>query len=196
MLLAALLSSCGEAPPEGQYITEAPSDAQVPQNAPAPSSAPIDVSVAGLAMQPASDWRFVEPSSGMRKAQFEAGPPGNPAEIVVFHFGPGQGGTVEDNLLRWARLVLDDSGEPTLPEITEFDSNGLRVTLAAYTGTYLAGPPGGARTEIPGWTLLAAVIEDGPEGSVFPRLVGPSDVVADQRDAFEQFLRSAAPARP
>lgn len=190
------LAACGETPPEGQYITEAPAETSAPSDSGGASAPSVVSAIAGLKMRPEESWRRVSPASSMRKAQFEVGPADQPAEVVVFHFGPGQGGSVENNLLRWARLVLDDAGEPTLPEIAEFEVNGLRVTLAAYTGTYLAGPPGGEQVAMPDWTLLAAVIEGGPEGAVFPRLVGPTELVASQRDAFERFLRSAAPARP
>src|SRR5690606_26764099 len=108
-----------------------------------------------------------------------------------FHFGSGQGGTVEDNLLRWARMVLNEQGEPTMPTISEFDVNGLEITLAEFTGTYLSGMPGGEQTPRANWTLLAAVIENGPSGTIFPRLVGPSQTVLAHREAFVQFLQSA-----
>lgn len=145
---------------------------------------------AGVVMTPDAGWSRVETSSPMRAAQFDAAG----AEIVVFTFGPGQGGTVDDNLARWARLVLDGSGAPTMPEIDHFDIGDLHITVATYKGTYLAGTPGAEPTPQPGSTLVAAIIEGAPGGSVFPRLVGPSDLVNAQRAAFDAFLRSVAPA--
>ncbi len=195
--LCAVLVACGESPPEGKYVTDNPPETAAPAEA-APVAAPetSDATFAGLTWHPDADWRRVTPDSSMRLAQFEVGPRERGAEVVVFHFGPGQGGSVEDNLLRWARLVLDEKGEPTLPEITEFDSHGLHITSAVFHGTYLAGPPGGEKTEMKDWTLYAAIVEGGPEGSVFPRMVGPNEIVIAEHDAFERFLRSAAPAKP
>ena len=51
-------------------------------------------------------WRSGQPSSPMRKAELRVpGPEGTGAAgeaiITVFHFGPGQGGTVQQNIDRW-----------------------------------------------------------------------------------------------
>lgn len=205
------ISGCSDTTPESRYIEEdgtartsvSPSRADLP---PAPAAAPAadattaqpsggTISFAGVTMKPDPSWRALAPSSAMRRAEFTAGDEAAPAEIVVFHFGSGQGGTVEQNLIRWARLVRDPQDEPTIPTLSEFEAGSLRITLASFTGTYLSGPPGGEQIPRPGYTLLAAVIEGAPEGSIFPRLVGPSATVAAERSRFESFLRSVALTR-
>ncbi len=200
-----ITAGCSESPPEPKYLGATGGDpaetrpTRTPTDRPTPiergdqpssdSSEPGVVRVAGISLTPVAEWSRVETSSPMRAAQFDAAG----AEIVVFTFGPGQGGTVDDNLARWARLVLDDAGAPTMPEIDHFDIGDLHITVATYKGMYLAGTPGAEPTPQPGSTLVAAIIEGASGGSVFPRLVGPSAAVDAQRAAFDAFLRSVAP---
>ncbi len=194
-----LVGACGESPPESQYIDEAPgSEAPGAETPAASTSEPATDSrvIAGVNFIIDPSWNEAQPASSMRAAQFSVGEGDQAAEIVVFHFGPGQGGSVDDNLVRWARLVLDENDQPTIPEVVEFEQNGLKTTVATFEGDYLAGPPGGQKSRMTDWTLIAAVIERGPQGSLFPRLVGPSDAVNAARPAFEAFVRSAQPTTP
>jgi len=211
---AGSLAACEQQPPETQYVEEgAPDDA--PTAAPsaaesAPSrdeaaarasaqdgaEAPRTIAVAGVLLTPPVGWEPVEPESRMRKAQFAApaAEGDQAAQVVVFHFGAGQGGSVEANLARWARQVLDESGEPVIPEITQEEGEILRTTVAVYQGEYQSGMPGQPREPRPGWMLLGGIVEGGPEGPLFVRMTGPASAVEPQLDRFETFIRSARPA--
>ncbi len=177
------LGGCGESEDPAAEIRGLQ---ESPGGAPAPSGAPVVV--ASLAWDVPGAWESREPEGNVRKAQFAVG--GDAAEVVFFHFGPGQGGDVESNLARWARSVLDENGEAVVPEIEVIESGAIRTVTAEYAGTYMAGPPMGEKTAMEGWVLLGAVVEGGAEGSVFIRMTGPEAAVQGEMDAWRGMLSS------
>src|SRR5579872_5008458 len=70
------------------------------------------VEIDGLKSRAPADWAAVETNSPMRKAQLKVGD----AELTVFYFGKGQGGSVEQNLERWKKMFqpAEDSKVDTL----------------------------------------------------------------------------------
>lgn len=164
--------------------------------APTEPSSPSAPEAAGLTWAAPDGWVAVPTTpGGMRAAQYTAPAPAGSAlvsaEVVFFYFGAeGQGGDVSSNLARWSEQMLDDAGAPTAPSVAEFQQGDLHVTTAVYTGTYLSGMPGGERTPKRGWSLVAAIVEGGPQGSLFIRMTGPDPVVDAQREAFEVMLRT------
>jgi len=177
------LSGCGEAGEDpASEIREAQEN---PSAAAAPSGAPVVV--ASLAWDIPGSWDSRPTDGVMRKAEFGVG---EDATLVFFHFGPGQGGSAEDNLARWARVMLDENGEPVHPEIEVVEAGAFRTVTASYAGTYMSGRPGGDKTAQEGWALLGAVVEDGPEGSVFLRLTGPAPSVEGVRDEWRAMIES------
>lgn len=108
------------------------------------------------------------------------------AECAVFYFGPGQGGTIEDNLERW-------SGEfesSARPERSTRTVAGLQVSRLRVTGAYRSH--GGSMGEAPTATtphqaLLGAIVE-GPAGAVFFKLTGPAKTVEAAAAEFDQML--------
>lgn len=156
-------------------------------------------SVAGLRWRPPSEWVVVPTvPGGMRAAQYTAPAPEGSAlaaaEVIVFYFGPGdQGGDLPSNLQRWGTQVLDENGQPTQPSVVAFENGPLTITTALYEGTYQSGMPGGTRTPLRGWALLAAVVEGGPQGRLFIRMTGPAPVVDARREAFEVMIRTIEP---
>ena len=154
----------------------------------APAGAPVVV--ASLAWDVPEDWAYREPASEFRAAEFEVPTEEGEAELVIFHFGPGQGGDAEANLARWARVVLDEEGNPVEPEIEVLETGELRTVFAEYRGTYMAGPPMGDKTAMEDAALFGAVIEGGPRGRVFMRLTGPAAAVESVRGAWMGMLQS------
>jgi len=154
---------------------------------------------AGLGWEAPEGWIVVPTTpGGMRAAQYTAPAPSGkalaPAEVVFFYFGPdGQGGGLSANLERWSTQVLDESGAPVQPAVATFQNDPLDVTTALYTGAYMSGMPGQQRTPLQGWALLVAVVEWGPEGTLFIRMTGPEPTVDAQREAFEVMIRTIAP---
>jgi len=113
------------------------------------------------------------------------------AECGVFYFGKGQGGSVEENLSRWAKQF--DGGQPPRNETKTV--GGLRVHLTDVSGTYLAagGPMMQTQEKKPGYRLLGAIVET-PEGLVFFKLTGPAATVAAARADFDALVRSLTKA--
>jgi hypothetical protein len=215
ILAAGLLPWLGGCKPERSGTAQAPSEAAPGKaalepapvtQAPAPQSPPVSITatqgsgdidpnaatfaVAGMDFTRPSGWALASPGP-MRAAQLEH--PAMPSAAIVFtHFGERGAGAVADNLTRWARQVVDDRGQPTLPEVTEAntgaDGGGRKITFARYEGTYLAGTPGQAPTPMPGTLFLGAIIEGGPQGPVYMRAFGPSDAMSGQVEAIFTML--------
>ena len=137
----------------------------------------------------------VEKGSTMRVATYKV--PGAKAdaagECAVFFFGPGQGGTVDANVERWSRQF---EGSPKA-ETSVRQVNGLPVTMARISGTYLApgGPSMQSQGKRPGYRLLGAIVE-APEGLVFFKLTGPAATVTSAEKTFESLVASLARGTP
>jgi hypothetical protein len=126
----------------------------------------------------------------MRRAQYRVPGPGGDAELVVFYFGPGQGGDAMSNARRWAgQFRQPDGRDPTAAMKTrEADVGGLKVTTVEVRGTY-SGGMGGTVEEKAGHQLLGAIAA-GPDANWFFKLTGPEKTVTAQKAAFEGLIRS------
>lgn len=146
----------------------------------------------GLSLVLPAGWKQVPPSSQMRVAQAVIPGAGGPAELVVFHFGVGQGGDVESNLQRWIGQMEMPAG--ATPLRGNFQSNGLRITWIDVGGTLKPGQMGmGPREAQPNSRLLGAVIE-APGGPWFIKVTGPTATLEPQREAFVAMLHGAKAA--
>jgi hypothetical protein len=136
---------------------------------------------AGLRFAHPADWVRVPAPSDMRAAQFRVPKAANDAqdaEAVLFFFGKGQGGSVQDNLDRWYAQVTQPDGKASKDAgvVTIKTVKGLKVTALDLPGTYKPMPSvgrGGDATPQPGSRLLAAVVE-GEGGPWFFRVIGPT----------------------
>ena len=146
------------------------------------------VSFLDMTSEVPADWIASEPSSDMRLLQFTVPAAGEAgaAELVVYYFGPGQGGSLEANVARWTSQFSSDDG-PVEPVITPLTGK-VPATLVELTGSYArgvgVGPVGDA---LPNRTLLAGVVET-PRGNLYPQLYGPADVVAKHKADFVRFI--------
>ena len=139
-------------------------------------------------------WSSVTPSSPMRKAELRVpGPEGTGAAgeaiITVFHFGQGQGGTVQQNVDRWFSQF--DGDDETKGAATAKKTIGtVPVTFARARGTFQSGIPGQPTTPLEGQALLGAILEN-PNGDVYVKMTGPAPTVEKAEPAFVQMIRSA-----
>ena len=134
-------------------------------------------------------WDWVETSSPMRKAQLKVVDKKDEAEVIFFHFGPNNGGGTQANVDRW----LGQFKEPKDKINSKVDNatvNNRKVTYVQAEGTYLAGLPGGPKTEQPNAMLLGAILESG-EGNVFIRMTGPAALVKSSKQGFTQMVEGA-----
>jgi len=129
-------------------------------------------------------------SSRMRVAQYAFQ---GQAEMVVYFFGPGQGGSVEENVERWVNQFSQPDGSSSMEaaDIEQKQVNGLAVTTVDVSGNFTAGMgPGQAGA---GQRMLAAIAR-GPQGPVFFKMVGPAAQMQAAEPAFEQLVQSFEPA--
>lgn len=147
----------------------------------------------GLEANAPAAWTIVPPETAKRLAQFKITTPGQgmTAQVVVFYFGQGEGGTAEANIERWrGQFVVDPETSPIIPVIDRFQSNGMTVTTAELRGAYARGiGVGPVGTPKPDQILLAAIVES-PRGNLIVQLHGAATAVNAQREAFLAFVRS------
>jgi len=175
---------------------EMPPDAsgQAPQGAPAPMSSRSASTPAGQAQDGTikfaipANWQQQPPANNMRIAQATIPGAGGNGDLVVFYFGPGSGGSVEDNIQRWIDQMEPAPGSNPQPET--FEANGYRVTWIDVSGTLKPSNMGmGPATEQPNSRLYGAVVE-GPGGPWFFKATGPDATLAVERESFVEMLRS------
>lgn len=165
-----------------------PASAQATNSAPAPG--------ADLKFTAPAEWVAEKTTSSMRVAQYKlprAEGDQDDAQLVLYYFGAGQGGTVEANLDRWMGQMEQQDGRPSKEKAhTEsMTINGLKVTLLDVSGTYTAemAPGSSSHHNNAGYRLRAAVIET-PKGPYFAKLVGPEKTLAKWETEFKSFVGS------
>jgi hypothetical protein len=139
-------------------------------------------------------WRSVTPASPMRAAELYApGPPGTGAAgeaiVTVFHFGPGQGGSVQNNVDRWFSQFDGPSDEKNAATARETIGT-VPVTFVRARGTFQSGMPGQPTTPLAGQALLGAILES-PDGDVYVKMTGPFPTVEKAEEPFVQMIRAA-----
>jgi hypothetical protein len=137
-------------------------------------------------------WIEQEPSSSMRLAQFRV--PGAESEgdanLILYYFGQGQGGSAEANIARWKSQFSNPGGGAVEPGIETMQVNNMPVTVVELRGDYARsvgmGPTG---TAAPDQVLLASIVE-APRGNIYVQLHGPAVTVLSQRGSYMAFIRS------
>lgn len=159
------------------------------------SSSPASTSA--LKFDAAPSWQAQTPANTMRQAQYllpRVEGDSEDGELILFYFGEGQGGGVEDNLRRWREMVTTSDGKPVPDEAVVrevFEANGLKVTLLDVAGRYapMAMPGQAATPPRDQYRMVAAVVET-PRGNYFFRATGPFGTMAVHRSAIRQMLAS------
>ena len=141
-------------------------------------------------------WIEKQPSSSMRLAQFLI--PGEDnrgdAELVLYYFGHGQGGSAEANIARWQSQFTTGDGGVADPSVETMTVSGMPVTVVELRGDYARGVGmGPAASPEPDQILLATIVET-PRGNVYIQLYGPAQAVAAQRKAYLHFIRNLKPS--
>jgi len=136
-----------------------------------------------------ADWKWIEPTSLMRKAQLQiAGKDGGkPADVTFFFFGSGQGGGVQANVERWLGQF---ACMPDANKVEPQEFNGVKVTLVSAEGTMKPPPFGGQTEDQPDFALLGAILEQ-PDGGIFVKMTGPVALVKASREQFIAMVRAA-----
>jgi hypothetical protein len=155
---------------------------------------PTSFEVGALKFNRPTAWHWVPVASPMRKAQLKIDGKENEsaADIVFFHFGPGQGGGIDANAQRWMSQfqAAEGAGKVETREI-----GGFKMAIVTTQGSFRSGMPGGPSTLLENQALLGAIIEHSG-GDVFVKMTGPIALVHSQREAFLAFVSSALGSKP
>lgn len=155
----------------------------LPAALPATDAPPVTKEAAGLVLTVPAGWSAVTPSSRMRLAEIQVPGEAGVATMTVFHFGPGGGGGVEDNLRRWVGQVGPAASPPTREVLTAGD---LEVHVVEAQGT-MAPVRTDSQEPVPDQGLIGAVVE-GAGGPWFLKLLGPAATVKAARPAMRGML--------
>jgi len=153
---------------------------------------PSEFKVGGFLFNRPAEWKWIVPSSTMRKAQLAVpATEGSPAEITFFHFGSGQGGGVKANVDRWFAQFGNSNASQSEEKVGE-----KRIVYAVAQGTFQSGMPGGPTTPLENYALEGAILEDPQNGDVFVKMTGPAALVASATPTFREMIRAAAASQP
>ena len=154
------------------------------------------LALAGLTYSAPPAWHTRPPASSMRVAEFvvpRAQPDAEDAELIIYYFGTGGGGSAEANIDRWISQVQQPDGSDSKAKAkrAERTINGLKVTTVDVSGTYTAEMRPGAAEHYnkPGFRVCAAMIET-PQGAYYVKMTGPANTVAAAQPDYEKFLSS------
>jgi hypothetical protein len=147
---------------------------------------------AGLVWDAPASWVAQPPANPMRRAQYRVAGAAGDAELVVFYFGPNQGGPPIDNAQRWAMQFAQPNGADPLSALKTRtgDIHGIPALFVETTGTYNPGTmSGAAAAAMENWALLGVVAEGG-DANWFFKFTGPKATIDAERAAFEGLIGS------
>lgn len=160
---------------------------------------PSAFTVGAFTFRRPTGFAWVPVNSPMRKAQLRFSDPAHPeqaaADVTFFHFGPGQGGGVDQNLGRWLGQ-FQEKAEQLKPVVENATVNGTKITrVRVEHGTFASGMPGGPTTPMNDYGLYGAILES-PQGDVFIKMTGPAEVVSAAAPEFEKLIASPLQSSP
>jgi hypothetical protein len=138
----------------------------------------------GVSFPLPAGWIGKPPSNSMRLAEADVpGPAGDATKACLVVFSTA-GGSVDDNIARWAGQVRDPKGQPVAATPQKRTVAGLPVTVVEMTGSY-AGMGGGEPQA--NYTLRAAIVE-APAGLIFIKMTGPAEQMSANAPAFNAMV--------
>jgi len=191
VLLLALAGACAQnvddqppqaSPPEGHATSR-------PEAAPGGHLVAPAAEGGGLGLAAPSGWVAEATTSSFRRAQYRLPGEAGDATVVVFYFGPGQGGGIQANLERWKSQFTDSKAEPRIAQMTIGE---VPVTVMDVSGTYNSGMMMGGAGPREGYRMRAAIFPT-PGGNWFVRLLGPEATVEEWGESFDAYLNTARP---
>lgn len=157
------------------------------------------VELGGLTSKIPTAWKSQQPSNKLRK--FQAVIPAvegdkDNAELVVFFFGPGGGGGIDDNIKRWKSQFIAPDGK-TIDEASKVEKykvgKNADVVCLDISGTFkYKFPPNDPKAkEIPKENFRRFnVIFDTDKGAYFITLTGPAKTMEKNKQAFDGWIKA------
>lgn len=157
----------------------------------APLSPPMNtrqIAFLGLETEVANSWTERQAASNMRLIQFDVEPEGI-AEVIVYYFGAGQGGSPQANIDRWRNQFRPVDGKPVEALVNTMQTNGdLAVTWVELSGDYARGVGMGPVGEYRPDQMLIAAITETPHGNLYIQFHGDRERVMRHREEFTEFV--------
>ena len=155
------------------------------------AAAPVSFHVGAFSFTRPENWKWENPTSPMRKAQLSIpGKHGEMALVTFFYFGPGQGGTVQANVDRWAAQFSLKDGSPVNATTTSQKTTTGTITFVSANGTFASGMPGGPTEACPNYALRGAIMES-TQGDVYVKMTGPGALIKEATPAFDEMILRA-----
>lgn len=151
-----------------------------------------ELKVGGLTFKPAAPWKLSSEKRPMSQGSFVLPAEDGRAELtaVFYHFGAGQGGSLEANIQRWQGMFAAEP--PIKTEQGELPFGDKKAKTVTIHGTYKGSAFSPEKEPREGWTLLAVIVPNPEQGDIFIRLVGPEKDVAAAKEKIAQLVASAA----
>jgi hypothetical protein len=182
-----------EPAPGGSSPAASPVASSAAPKAPPPAAA-NPAPAAGVVWTDPPGWKRVAPTSSMRKATYLIAPAAGDtagAELAVFYFGAGQGGSVEANIQRWvgqfAGVAATDI-QRSERTVGSLKAHLVEIPSGSYTDS-MASMHGGSTEPKPNYSLQGAIVET-PGGPYFFKLTGPKKTVESAKGDFMNLLES------
>ncbi len=139
---------------------------------------------------PAS-WKPQEPANKFRAYQFAVGD----AELVIFYFGEGGGGSAKDNIKRWQGQFLPPEGKSAdeASQVEKFKVGPAELTYLDIRGTFLSKNPPfdpNAKTVRKDNYRRLGVYFACQGGPYFITLTGPAATIQANKQAFDGWLKN------
>ncbi len=157
-----------------------------------------EVTLDSLKSKVPAAWKSQKPSNKFRAYQFQvpkADGDKKDAELVIFYFGEGSGGNVEDNLKRWKGQFQAPEGK-TIDDVStvkKMKVGNVELTYLDIHGTYLYKfppfDPNAKVTRLPEYRRLG-VFWASEKGPYFITLTGPAKTVAQNQKGFDDWLKN------
>lgn len=153
----------------------------------AEKSETLDFMDGKLTMTKPASWKSVPPKSTMTQYEFKAPAEGEKSSRVTMMVA---GGSVQSNIDRWIGQFDGAKKEDAKVEKKEVDKT--TVHIVDITGTFkesMGGPfaPGPAK-KMENYRMLGAILEVKGAGTLFIKITGPKETVAELQAGFNEML--------
>jgi hypothetical protein len=155
-----------------------------------------EVAIDGLTARVPATWKKQQPTVGSRLHQFilpKVMDDKDDAELIVSHFGKGQGGGAEANVNRWKDMFLPPENKKIddVASTKKMKVGPVDVTYFDVTGTYkYKASPMATKVDLRPNYRMVSVIFESKNGPYFIRLLGPAKTVAHHKKGFDDWLNA------
>jgi len=145
-----------------------------------------------LALMAPANWTEKKPAINFIEAEYTIPPAQgdeNPGRLTAM----GAGGSVEDNVKRWADQFAGEGGAAK-PKLDKLTVGGAEIQLVDLSGTYKDSPGGpfaGGKTIMRNnYRMLGAIIQTKDKGNYFLKLYGPKATIDENEKGFQEMVKS------